>query len=287
MPVAHFSRIVIIQSLGSKDGFTGTRLHEDLEVLEAYYDLGLEVELINIESRAELFETLRIVERRALEDSAYPLLHFEIHGSDDATGLILSSGQYVPWEELKEPLTNINIASRLNLIVILAVCHGAHLMKIIQPVDRAPCWALIGPTKEIDNGLILSGFYKFYKTLLETGSGGKAFCDLIEMAESMGHEEVYHFTNAEELFKTVYVRYIKEECTPESVFIRAKRMYRKLKKEESVKVPSIGRLKRQLKRTQQHYFEKYSNNFFMYDLYSENKTRFNVEYKVVVGQESL
>lgn len=287
MPIAHFSRIVILQSLGAGDRFTGTSLHDDLEIFEAYHDLGLDIDLVNINNKEQLFQVLALIERRTLDEENYPLLHFEIHGSDDSSGLILSSGQYVSWDDLKYPLTNINIACRLNLIVVLAVCYGAHLMKIIQATDRAPCWGLIGPTKEISTGMVLAGFYKFYKTLLESGSGGSAFRSLVETSENITFENVYHFTNAEQLFRMVYSRYIKEECSPSSIDMRARRLYRKLKKDSEAKLISVGQLKRKLKQTQESYFSKYSDNFFMYDLYEENRSRFSVEYKDVSRADSL
>lgn len=282
MPIAHFSRIVIIQSLGSGGCFTGTSLQGDLKILEAYHDLGLEINLVNIVNKRQLIEELSLIERRALDEDNYPLLHLEIHGSDDSSGLILSSGEYVSWDDLKTPLTNINIATRLNLIVILAVCYGAHLMKIIQATDRAPCWGLIGPTKEISTGMVLSDFYKFYKTLLESGSGGSAFRALVETSEN-----VYHFTNAEQLFRTVYARFIEEECSPSSIDIRARRLYRRLKKDPAARLVSVGKLKRQLKQTQEPYFNKYSDNFFMFDLYEDNRSRFTVEYKDVLRADFL
>jgi len=281
MPVANFSRIVIIQSLFSGDEFTGTKLHEDLETLNSFHDLGLEVDLINIERKDELFGALKGI-REKTKDGSYPLLHLEIHGSNDTSGLILSSRDYVGWSELKGPLTEINIACRLNLIVILAVCYGAHLMQIIQPVDRAPCWGLIGPTEEIKCGLILKSFYEFYKVLIETGSGAEAFKILAKLRDNEGFKGAYRFSNAEYFFKTVYLRYKEEECSPSSISKRAKRMYRKMKKEKGNSLRSVGQIKRDLRRTQEEYFYKYSENFFMCDLFEENKSRFNVKYKEVV-----
>jgi hypothetical protein len=287
MPLVNFSRIVIIQSLLSNDESTGTKLHEDLETLNAFHDLGLEIDLINVHKSHELIEALNNIACRAREDGLNPLIHLEIHGSDDATGLVLSSEDYVSWKDIKDPLTEINIACKLNLIVILAVCYGAHLMQIIQPTDRAPCWGLIGPSEKIESGLILKSFYEFYRTLIETGSGYKAIKALAKVNEQSRLNSKYNFTNAEYFFKTVYLRYKEEECSPDAIARRARRMYRKLKKEQGVGIRSVGQLKRHLIKSQEEYFYKYTNIFFMCDLYEENRSRFNLEYKEVLGDKSL
>ena len=281
MPIAHFSKIVIIQSLPHGDEFTGTKLHEDLEILAAFYELGLEIDLVNVTTKRELLDTLESLKICSVEDGSYPLLHLEIHGRNDASGLVLSSGEYVSWDDLKAPLTEINVASRLNLFIVLAVCHGAHLTKIIRPVDRAPCLGLVGPTKEVSTGMVLTEFYEFYKTLLKTGSGGKAFRALAGTSEKEEFENIYYLSSAEQLFKAMYARYIAEECSPNSIDRRAKKIYRELKKKSGNKVASVGQIKRNLKQNQECHFSKLLSNFFMFDLYEENRSRFNIEYKDV------
>jgi hypothetical protein len=282
MPLANFSKIVIIQSLRTNDGFTGTKLHEDLEIINIFLDLGLEIELINVHKNHELFEALRKIEYQTRKDGLYPLLHLEIHGNNDTTGLILSSGDCISWTDLIDPLTKINVACRLNLIVVLAVCYGAHLMQIIQPSKRAPFWGIIGPTEEIKVGFILKSFYAFYRTLLETGNGSDAINALSKSSEKNKLTSFYYFTNAELYFKKTYLLY-NQECTPDGLQHRAKGLYRRLKKEQGNSTKSVGQIKRHLKIKQEEIFYMHANRFFMHDLYDENKIRFNLEYNEVVN----
>lgn len=266
----------------SGDEFTGTKLHEDLETLSAYHDIGLNVELVNVHYKQDLFDALNKLEQQARSDATYPLIHFEIHGSDDATGLILSSNNYVGWSELKRPLTNINIACKLNLIIVLAVCYGAHLLEILQPTDQAPFWGLIGPIEKVGSGLILKSFYEFYHTLISTGRGNDAFRSLEKEIKKQNYDGKYQFMNAEALFKKVYQRYIKTECTPKRIQYRAKKIYREQKNEIGARYASVGQIKRHLVKTQESYYYKYLSTFFMHELYEENKNRFSVPYKEVV-----
>ncbi len=285
MPNAKFSKIIIIQSLSVDNEFTGTKLRDDIEPLNIYHDLGLDIDLKNIDTKSELTDVFKSVEYETENDGLYPLLHFEIHGSDDTTGLILSSGDYVSWEELIEPLTKINIACRLNLLVILAVCYGANLTRIIKPTDRAPFWGLVGPTHKIKTGFILKAFYQFYKTLLKSENGASAVSALNNEKEiGKGY---YRFSNAESFFKKVYIMYVQEECTPEKLEERARKMFRILKKEQGNSARSVGQLKRHLKKTQEESFYKYCNKFFMFGMYPENKERFNLEYKNISNLDSL
>lgn len=283
MSLANFSKIVIIQSLFTDDEFTGTKLHEDLEIINRFHDIGLEIELINVHKSHELFEALHKVEYQTREDGIYPLLHIEIHGNKDRTGLILSCGDCVSWRDLKDPLTKINVACRLNLIVVLAVCYGAHLIQIIQLIDRAPFWAVIAPTEEIKTGFILKSFYAFYRTLIETGNGNDAIKALANASEQNKLTSFYHFTNAEFYFKETYLLYKNQECAPDRLEHRAKKLYRRLKKEQGSSTKSVGQLKRLLKIKQEEYFYKYTNKFFMCDLYDENKIRLNLEYNEMVS----
>ena len=73
-----------------------------------------------------------------------PIIHIETHGTSDETGLVLSSGEFVPWSALKGLLTTINITCRLNLLVVLAACNGWGLLEIVQATDRAPLWGIWG-----------------------------------------------------------------------------------------------------------------------------------------------
>jgi hypothetical protein len=86
------------------------------------------------------------------EAGHFPLLHFETHGAERrpgvigaSPGLVLASGELITWPKLAPYLTAINEATRLNLIVFMAACHGADVASLIQPLGRALARLLIGP----------------------------------------------------------------------------------------------------------------------------------------------
>lgn len=281
MKSAHFDTIVIIQSIPPGENQTGARLHEDLDILNVAYDRNLHLKFFDVHTKIEFLELLTAIKNEARTYGNKPVLHIETHGSSDKKGLVLSSDEYVSWLELKPFLIEINVATRNNLLVFMAACNGAHLTEVVDLTDRSPCWGLAGPTKSVLPSNLLRSFYEFYKELLSSGSGGKAVLALNSIS---GNGEIeYSFTNSEMFFEKVYLNYLKKYCTKSALEDRAKSMYKKLKKDGMATKQSVGQLKRMLKRTQEDYFNKYKNQFFMIDLYPENIKRFTVEYKKLIN----
>jgi hypothetical protein len=81
------------------------------------------------------------------------------------------------------------------------------------------------------------------------------------------------------IFYEVWVSYKKNQCTPQEIENRARRMYREAKAPKLPKTPSIGQLKRLIQSREKELFEKYRDIYFMYDLDETNRTRFPVTYK--------
>tara|TARA_B100000959_G_C14990065_1_gene627456 strand:- start:2482 stop:3324 length:843 start_codon:yes stop_codon:yes gene_type:complete len=280
MKSANFSKIVVIQSLGENDFHTGIKLHEDIDVLNVAYDKGLKVEFVDVLDKVGLIKCLEDQIVDAQVSGFRPLLHIEAHGSAEKDGLVLKNG-FISWQELKEPLTKLNELTKCHLIVVFAACYGAHFLSCLSVIDRAPCWAAIGPKKTLSAESILSSFTAFYREILETGKGGKAVRLLNETLSKV--ETPYLFIPAESFFTKVYQGYLSIYCSPEALNNRARKMSRKLKKIGAVKQPGKGHLKRMLKSTQEGSFLKYKRHFFMMDIYPENELRFTVEYLDIVA----
>lgn len=272
-----FNKISVIQSLGENEHHTGTKLHEDIKLHNIIHDRGLEIELLETKSKSDFIHVFETLTNEAQNKGVIPVVHIESHGSEDTEGLILSSGEFLDWNELKIHAVNLNIATKNNLLIVLAACHGANFAKKLVPSDRAPCWGLAGPTKAVSSDSILRSFSSFYQEILKSGSGGKAVKKLNENCQEGDIE--YYFITAETFFTLTYQNYITYLCCDNEYTKRAKSMRKKLKKEKILPLPSVGSLKRLFKNSQEHFFEKYRTKFFMYDLYPENTERFTVNYE--------
>lgn len=273
----HFNRIVIVQSLGKDEFHTGKKLNDDLEILNQAHDLGLDIELHDVETKKELLDLLSRLTKEARQIESFPILHLEIHGSNDKKGLVLASGEFVGWQELKNPLVNLNIVTKNNLFIVLAVCHGAYLLELFLPTDRSPCWGMIGPESQISAGNLLQSYSVFYEELLKTGDGNKAVKLLNGKVQKEGTD--YYFTTAERHFIQVFKMYSNNPdlCSPKALRERARKVRKEIKKSKSEVVPSVGALIRQFNKKSIQ-FDEYKQRFLMLDMYPENKERFTIEY---------
>jgi len=268
-----------VQSLSEGEMHTGTRLHEDLETLDVWHNRGLNPELRNIPSKDDLMNLLRDLKEEARLSAQWPVLHIEVHGNRD--GIVLASGDFISWQELKIPLIELNIATRNNLLVVLSACYGAYLTKTIIPTDRAPCWGLVGPHEEMSAGALLSSFQEFYSELFATGNGDQALKRLNDAVRSENLS--YLFSQCESFFKMVYKAYFRDYFSPKALKLRAGELYKRAKEMGGTPKLSPGEIKRKLLQEKEPSFEKHCEQFFMYDLYRENRKRFRVTYQDILN----
>ena len=122
MSESRFNCIVILDSIPAGEFNTAKRLYEDVEICAAAYSPTPGIAYLRVENESSLFDYLRQFQLQNEQNDAFPLLHIESHGYED--GLQLANRTLVSWERLKEALIQLNVAMRLNLIVVLASCFG-------------------------------------------------------------------------------------------------------------------------------------------------------------------
>lgn len=281
---ANFSKIIIIQSL--KEGRTGSRLQDDLSVLTIFTDGLVCSELIDVNTKEELMSLLSTINLDVRAGKYRPIIHIEAHGSIDNSGLVLASpGNFVSWREIKGPLADINVATGLNLLVCLSACYGAYMTSAIETIDRAPCWALVGPKGKMYPDDLLKDFTGFYDEILRTRNGGAALKRLYR--DKIGSESLYFFTTAEMFFETVWINYIRKNCNDDQLNNRTNAMVRELKKRGMKNVPSRNELKAKLMQSHPDFFIKSKEYYFMMDLFEENKERFAMDYESIIQKAQL
>jgi hypothetical protein len=125
-----------------------------------------------VEDSSDLFSTLARVERLIVEAGQSPILHFETHGVTE--GLVLADKSIVPWHTMKAPLTAINRACRMNLLTVMSMCYGAHLISQLKPIDASPVWALLGAANEMFPCRLQEAFELFYSELFSATNARSA-----------------------------------------------------------------------------------------------------------------
>jgi hypothetical protein len=196
----------------------------------------------------------------------------ECHG--DEAGFQLADSSIVDWAELKQPLTDLNIATGLNLIIVVAACTGGAIAKVVDITDRAPFWGLIGPTKPLSARALQQAYIPFYQTLFITKSPSEA----VSALEAASEDPVFWRTTARCLFEAAWRMYRQQYCTPEQIESRAARMLKTALSGGS-RVTGLQAMKQALIDHEPESFRQYRTTFFMSDIFPEHQQRFDVPYQ--------
>ncbi len=277
MKPAYFNKVIIIQSL--EKGFTGNRLQDDLSISAIFSNGVVSTKLIDIKDKQQFFSCLSNIRQDILDGKYAPIIHIEAHGNSDMTGLVLATNESVTWKEMKQPLSEINKATRFNLIVCVSACYGGSLVSQLVPNDRSPCWGLVGPKIEMYPDDLLKGFTGFYEELFRTQSGGKALKRLNEGRE--GEEANYFFTTAEKMFEFVWIGYLQKHSSNNELNKRANELVKNMRKHGIKPVPSRNEVKNSILQKHPEFFIESKELFFMMDLFDENRYRFKFEFETI------
>lgn len=273
-----FNRIYVIESLPEGEEKTGTQLNDDLLRWQQYRYKGFKSVLLEPKDILEWTESMEIILDDTVNKGVFPIIHFEIHGSTNKDGLVLASGELVSWESMRTILTKINIASRMNLFVSLAVCHGAYLLMQYQLDQRAFCSGLLGSFDEIKVSDLKIRFTEFYQELFTTFDMNKAYQRLLNSNPCV--EIDYKCISALEIFCRIYKNYIITQVNdPERVKQRALDAAKAngLRLETRQQKRSFQRdFAKQIHKTKNQYYMEHSTKFLMMDLFPEKKNDYNI-----------
>jgi len=267
-----FNQILVVDSIPNGELNTAKRLFEDIKTYASAYSPSPAVQYVRVESGDGFIQCVIKCRKDADERDIIPMLHIECHGDED--GFQFADGSLADWEELKLPITELNIATRLNLMIAVAACTGGALAKVMRMSDRAPFWGLIGPTKILTAVELEKAYRALYLTLLSTKSPAKA----VQAMDGATTPGLFWRTTSQGLFEKVWASYKKEHCNPVALESRAKRMREQLELASVLPLRTTDELKSGLLAHEPKSFERFRKTFFMCDLFPEHSTRFTVEY---------
>ncbi len=212
------------------------------------------------------------------------MIHFECHGSPD--GFCLANSELVSWKELRNILIEINYACRLNLVIVLAVCNGLHLIKAVEKLDRAPFLAIIGPEVEVNTGDLERDFGAFYMTFFDNLDGYSALESLNQGIDSSDWK--YHLRFAEDFFIKAYVRYYKDNCIGKRKRERIENLITDAMENPEVRSIGVNRIRKLIKQKllvlNEEHFNKKKKLFFFIDKYPDNAERFQLSFDDVLSK---
>ena len=259
---------------------TGTNLHNDLLRYQSINHPDFESIIKNPQNKKEWNNLFVEIEKDCKENGNAPIIHFEVHGSSDKKGLVLTSNELISWEELYQNLAPINKILRNELFITMAVCHGSFFL-ISSYINRQTAFqGIVGSFDEISESDLVIRYDAFYRELFSSFDLNRAYELLASSNPDMPN--TYRCFSAEYIFARCYLEYIKNECSEIALKRRA----------EQTLVKKIMQLNRHDRRkfvhdfikTEQNnrdrYFKQDYKTFFMLDVYPDLQSNIGFEDKI-------
>ena len=274
-----FNGIDVIESIPTGEAQTGTDLFESVIQPHAFpAEPTIHCRLHVIQHPGELLGVLSDIERRTKIDGIYPVVHIEAHGSKQ--GLRLSDGSRLGWLDLLDALTSINVACRLNLLVVMSACWGADVVRVVHPAHRAPFWGTVGPSRSVSASTLLASYSVFYRTYLTTFDGRAAIMAMRSAQEP--ESRAMALRSSEVYFRLIFFRYIREHSSGKLMQERIDRILSWIFEDDPTAVGRADEIREWARATildHKTHFERYKREFFMFDLYPELEDRFSLTYE--------
>jgi hypothetical protein len=281
MATFEFNKVYVIESLDeTKEKLTGKELYDDLLRWKEFQIADFKAEYISVDSKQTFLKTLETIKDECTTKGHYPILHLEIHGSSDTTGLVLKTGELITWNELYQDLVAINSIVGNNLFITLAVCHGGYIMQLIKIDNPAPYWGFIGSFDDIAVFDLLIRYNEFYDVFLRNFNLNEAVKKLHEANPSV--PSTYRFINSEQTFKNINRKYFNEKFSEEQIKLRFEDGLKQNNwniKDRNLKNQYRIKFRIELLKSKRDYFEKHKRTFFMFDNFPENEKRFQVKFE--------
>ena len=186
-----FNKIYVLESLPPGERQTGKELYDDVLRWAEYRHGWFRSSYATIETRKQLLGTMAAIRRDVLRKGIFPLIHLEGHGSPAGFALTKGMPQHIGWSELADALRKINVATKNNLLLSVASCHGSHIYKGIDITDRAPFFGFIAPLEEVSPAEIVEGYQILYDRIIRTDDFDGAVLALRDMSEGPQRKFTY------------------------------------------------------------------------------------------------
>jgi hypothetical protein len=268
----------VIESLPSGQLRTGRDLFESAIAPVSVADSGFVSELYEPGTGKDLLGILATIASTAKRYGRSPIIHFETHGN--SKGLQLRSGDFITWQQLAPLLTTINEISRMNLLVVAAMCHGWHLSSVLRPTDRAPAFGVVGTEKSVKAGALFEAMKAFYGKLL---SGAHDLRDALAEANNNRPMPKWRFKmeGAEIMLCRVFSHYVEEIATEATQTERVSRIVADIARSKQLDVVQTMQLRAEVREAMddhRQWFDHYRSHFLMLDLFPANAARFRLQY---------
>jgi hypothetical protein len=202
-----FNHVIVIQSLKPEEKQTGEILYEDLLKRVSYKITFLKTSLQKPISKTAFFGVLETLKHNALQLNEIPFIHIDMHGSPE--GLQLASGEIVSWASFTDAIREINRITKNNVLLSLATCYGAYILRTILASKAIPFFGFIGCWDQVYVPEVMANFQGYFEEMF-LFSDIKAI-DLDKAAkllnEGLAGTYRYAFYTSEMIFDRVFLEY--------------------------------------------------------------------------------
>lgn len=193
--------VIIIDGLQKSESQTGLQVYNELRDLKEFGGATSLVERHEINDLGALRKLMWDLQQRTKE-GLRPVLHFEFHGDAQGGLEIGESRERFAWSALEPLLRAINVASRCNLGVVMAVCSGLHAITPVKIHRSTPFYFLVGSQDALLQEQIQVEMRAFYTVLLKSA-------DLDEALRHVPSCKSYH---AEKILAIALGKFYRRSC---------------------------------------------------------------------------
>lgn len=281
MAEIHVSNVWIVEWLPTNEPHTGRTLHDWMNERRPGWSA-----CFPCQSKSDVLAAINRATMHTRKSGMHPVLHIEAHGGKAGLEGPGRNGNFelLTWDELIEPLQKLNLATRCNLLVVVAACIGFAGVKALVRGPRAPAIALVGPDADIMPRNLLWGTKEFYRRWLDEKPS------LSEIAESASREagtisfliEPFTILSYEALVESL----IKSTRTDESIERKEKIRQRLLSETNLSSSEIANRVANMPALPPWECIQQSWDEMFMIDIEPKNKERFGLDLKTVIERIS-
>lgn len=271
------TNVWIVEWLPPNERHTGRLLHEWMRDRRpgwsAYY---------SCRNKAQVIQAIERATARAEHSDMVPVLHLEAHGGDVGLGGPDGTGcsELLTWDELTNPLQQLNLATRCNLVVFVAACTGFAGIQALRRGPRAPAIALVGPDDSVMPRNLLCGAKEFYRRWMDKNP--KNLQDIAVSASREAGTVAFELEPFAVLAYEALVEWLITSIRPAERLRRTEQMRQRMLADTVLSALEIEHRLASLPSVASWVaLQKMWDEMFMIDLYPRNRERFGVDMRAI------
>ncbi len=273
------SNVWIVEWLPADEPHTGKTLHDWMKERRRGWSAHF-----SCQSKGDVIAAITKATQLAQPSEMSPVLHLESHGGEvglegpDQNG----NTELLTWDELTESLQDLNLATRCNLVVVVAACIGFSGVKALRRGPRAPAVALAGPDAEVMPRNLLWGTKEFYRRWVDEKP---RLADIAESASREAGTISFEWEPFAIIAYDALVECLMKSIRPAERLERMERIRKRMLMETSLSASEIeARLALMPTLPPWEGLQQTWDEMFMIDVYPRNRERFGLDLRTIVDQ---